>query len=117
MRKIFGVCHPQITEWVTAPKYWIGLDDLENEGSFVWGSGRPLSAFFGRDHWADGQPNGTPSGMGTQNDHCVCVGCYDDSSSAKKMWDTVCDRPHHFVCQKSMGKPSVISLKMGCRWW
>ena len=85
----------QITEWVTATKYWIGLDDLENEGSFVWESGRLLSASFGRDHWADNQPNGTPSDAATLDDHCICVGCF-----GPKMWDTVCENAHRFVCQK-----------------
>ena len=97
----------QITELVTATKYWIGLDDLENEGSFVWESGRLLSASFGRDHWADNQPNGTPSDAATLDDHCICVGCFGPKCGIRcaKMLTASSAKSYHLVsyhCRSSL---------------
>ena len=37
--------------------FWIGLNDIVSEGTFVWESGRELSADVSK-HWKPGEPNG-----------------------------------------------------------
>ena len=87
----------QITSWLSEKHYskrhyWIGLNDLENENSFVWESGRVLSDEV-KNHWANDQPN-------NQDDRDHCVQVYKNGSDRSEMWDTVCDKVLASVCQK-----------------
>ena len=78
----------QITQWITSPEiYFIGLHDLDNEGDFVWESGRQLAAEVAA-HWRSGQPDNH-----LLNDHCVVV-------REGEMYDYPCDNYLKFVCQK-----------------
>merc|ERR1712027_271454 len=71
----------------------IGLTDLDFEGEFVWGSGRPLSRDVAA-FWKEGQPN-NHYGL----EHCTCI-------VKGVMMDRICEdpspkdpEPHGFVCQ------------------
>ena len=105
------VCGLQITSWLNEMHYserhsWVGLDDLQNENSFVWQSGRDLSDEV-KSHWGDDQPNN----LGSQD----CVQIYKDEhdDDTIAMFDVECDRTIASVCQKRPpGKErEIISFK------
>ena len=83
----------QITQWANTTQYFIALTDLENEGTFVWDSGRPLSA-EGASHWMTGQPN---SGGGFVDEDCVDVGHSDGS-----IRDQRCTTKRKSICQRKL---------------
>ncbi|XP_035692613.1 perlucin-like protein [Branchiostoma floridae] len=66
---------------------WIGLDDISNEGTFMYNDGSPLGAFT---KWAPGEPN---DGAGDQD----CVHLWPLAGMA---WDdTICTKGKLFVCE------------------
>ncbi|CAH1275230.1 SVEP1 [Branchiostoma lanceolatum] len=66
---------------------WIGLDDIINEGIFMYNDGSPIGAFT---KWAYGEPN---DGTGTQD----CVHLWP---LAGMTWDdTICSKEKLFVCE------------------
>ena len=91
MQHIYNILF-QITQWANTPDYYfVGLTDLDIEGTFVWGSGRQLSADVAA-HWKSGQPNNYKG-----NDHCVNV-------RNSEMWDVPCNNTYRFVCQKRLNQ-------------
>ena len=88
----------QITPWVSVSEYWIGLNDLETEMSFVWESGRSLSDDI-KTHWEEDQPNNFQG-----EDHCVKI------YNSNEMWDTKCSKPFPSVCQKRTSGEGVEVL-------
>lgn len=66
---------------------WIGFNDIETEGTWVWDGGGPAS-YTG---WRDGEPNNDDGG-----EHC---GAYDVDGSETGWFDTECDRDFRFVCE------------------
>ena len=76
----------QITQKVNSSRYFIGLTDLDNEGTFIWESGRNLTLDVAA-YWRSGQPNGKTK----EN----CVGVKDG-----EMWDIPCKNAMRFICQK-----------------
>ena len=75
---------------------WIGLNDRQNEGTWVWESGSQLSAEVAA-HWGNSEPNNY------QGEDCVVVSTH----SGLKMHDSDCSSPNFwtfgtigFVCQK-----------------
>ena len=89
----------QITQWVnTSSYYFIGLTDLNVEGTFVWGSGRPLSVDVAA-HWKSGEPNNHNG-----NQHCVHVDDFE-------MWDVKCHSTYRFVCQKRLNQGMHIQTQ------
>ena len=109
----------QIAQWISEVKgpqsvTLIGLTDLETEGKFVWGSGRPLSEDVAA-FWKPGQPN-NHYGL----EHCTCI-------VNGVMMDRICEtpspkdpQPHGFVCQKRINagiyakKILVLNLNNFC---
>ena len=67
---------------------WIGLSDLDTEGTFIWESGTELSGDVAR-HWYSGEPNNADG-----NENCVTVGHSDGS-----MNDMPCQAEVKFICQ------------------
>ncbi|XP_019628227.1 PREDICTED: sushi, von Willebrand factor type A, EGF and pentraxin domain-containing protein 1-like [Branchiostoma belcheri] len=66
---------------------WIGLDDIINEGTFVYSDGSPLGAFS---KWATGEPNDAVG-----NNDCVHLW-----PLAGMTWaDTICTKEKRFVCE------------------
>ena len=69
--------------WVT--EWWIGLNDLEEEGVYVWSDGTPL----GYEAWNDGEPNNS----GEED-------CTHFASWASGLWNDIpCDRNHAYLCE------------------
>lgn len=67
-------------------RWWIGLDDRAEEGSFRWpGGGAP-----GYTNWHDGEPDNS-----TCNQDCAVI----DTDRDGDWFDTHCGQPLPFVCQ------------------
>lgn len=75
----------QIQSTGVAGEYWIGLNDIGNEGNYVWADSAPATWF----NWADGQPNNS----GEQD----CTRILPDG----KWNDTPCDFQFGYVCRFS----------------
>ena len=83
----------QISIWAGGDGvYWSGLTDRENEGDFVWGSGRQLSGDLS-DNWAPGQPDNF------NNEDCATAQ-FSAGSPSTLLNDLSCDREQNFICQK-----------------
>ncbi|XP_078613330.1 uncharacterized protein LOC144883016 [Branchiostoma floridae x Branchiostoma japonicum] len=71
----------------TTVDIWIGLDDISNEGTFMYNDGSPLGAFT---KWAPGEPNDS---VGNQD----CVHLWPLAGMA---WDdTICTKGKVFMCE------------------
>ena len=82
----------QLNNWIKGnDKLWIGLSDKIQEGTFIWESGRQLSAEIAA-HWFPGEPNG---GV---NEDCAVV------HKARTIIDIPCSKKYAFVCQKFEGE-------------
>ena len=75
--------------WVVSP--WIGLTDRQNEGTWVWESGRLLTYRLAP-HWKSGQPDN----WGREN--CVYI-----NIDVMGMVDISCEERKFFICQKRSG--------------
>merc|ERR1712227_477491 len=68
---------------------WFGLNDVSNEGTFVWADDAALDPAF--TNWANNQPDNNGNGQ-----HCVAL-------RADGLWnDAVCGGDKQFVCQKTI---------------
>ena len=68
--------------------YWIGLNDMNSEGSYVWDSGMGISFT----NWATGEPNNI------NNEDCAHM--YNDSFSTFGQWnDHVCSTLSSYICE------------------
>ncbi|KAF0296472.1 Low affinity immunoglobulin epsilon Fc receptor [Amphibalanus amphitrite] len=75
-----------ITNYLRASDAWIGLNDLEDDGHYVWTDGTPYQYV----HWAPGQPNDL-----LDQD---CVSVLEDGSG---QWDdNHCKYTKLFICEK-----------------
>lgn len=77
---------------------WLGLNDNESEGTYVWSSGEP----FAYDHWASGQPNG-----GSEN--CVLFVHSGWPDSPLDWGDYTCDglgTMFNYVCEVAGATPA-----------
>ena len=91
----------QVIEWVsndvaetTQKKFWIGLCDKVNEGTFVWESGQQLTDEIYH-HFGYSEPDNY------QDEDCVLVR-WDGSSWV--MSDQKCQQRIFSVCQRRPGK-------------
>ena len=90
----------QLNDWIKGnAEFWIGLSDRKQEGTFVWESGRQLSAEIAA-HWGPSQPNNVGG-----NEDCTVV------TEAKTLYDYPCTRMYAFVCQKLEGESRTHEQK------
>ena len=90
----------QLTNWIDSPvSFRIGLTDRKVEGTFVWHSGRHLSAEVA-EHWKNGvgKVSREPNNWGDED--CVAV-------RNSNMYDVKCSKGYGFVCQKRSGTRSL----------
>ncbi|XP_035685287.1 uncharacterized protein LOC118421889 [Branchiostoma floridae] len=81
-------------------RVWIGLNDIENEGSFVWEDGSPLGEFSA---WIPGQPNNK------KNDDCVKI--RPNTGSIPNQWnDWPCTKADGYVCQKLLSSLPQVEV-------
>jgi len=81
-----------INQWLAnqGMKLWIGATDKENEGTFVWTNGNPVTE--AEAHWLGGRLSGKPW------QDCVAV----NTGGLSGKWNDIrCDRRLPFVCQRS----------------
>lgn len=70
--------------------WWIGLDDLAEEGTFVWTDGTPLDYT----RWASGEPNDS------NGEDCVHLTAW-----AGGAWnDLACDRKNPYICKETASR-------------
>ncbi|XP_071490938.1 perlucin-like protein [Diadema antillarum] len=73
------------------PSVWTGLNDLSNEGTYVWdGFGGSLSKYSSL--WDGGQPDNHNSGWFSSGEDCV-------EFNGRKLNDLECDYDRPFVCE------------------
>ncbi|XP_078572995.1 alpha-N-acetylgalactosamine-specific lectin-like [Branchiostoma floridae x Branchiostoma japonicum] len=76
-------------------RFWFGLHDQREEGSFEWVDGSALGTYSS---WGPGQPDNYGG-----NEDCVV---YIAASSRKDKWgDYLCDVLIRFICQIVPGRP------------
>ena len=79
---------------------WIGIDDLNHEGFFVYSSNQTELEF---ENWLPGQPNN----QGRHGENCVD---FRPSWSRTGQWmDSDCNMPHNSICQVVVNDTSLDS--------
>ena len=63
---------------------WIGINDIVEEGAFVYGSNGAQITWT---NWGQSQPDGE------EHENCVCL-------NEGKWWDLNCDYSKPFVCER-----------------
>ena len=88
LSNVISVIYPKQVMSFSNANYWIGLTDMQAEGTYVWNSGQPLSAEVAS-HWATTEPDDA------NDQDCIKIwrGALNDMScrlSSKEI----------FICQK-----------------
>ena len=81
--------------------YWVGLNDIAQEGTWVWSDGTPNDY----QNWAPSEPNDYLS-----NEDCVrTIGGLIPN---QKFNDAPCANPNRFVCQKPHYATTSFEIKL-----
>ncbi|XP_060571970.1 perlucin-like protein isoform X2 [Ruditapes philippinarum] len=99
--KLFGAMLVEVDSWdeqnyisekarILGDYFWIGLTDKLIEGEYMWTTSQQLVTFS---NWGPGEPNGH------DHENCVLI----DSPNDYRWADVRCDRPEHYICEKSGG--------------
>ncbi|CAL8126077.1 unnamed protein product [Orchesella dallaii] len=101
-------------------RYWIGLNDLDKEGTWMWtGKNRTLDYDF----WYPKQPdhNNNPLSNGKYNtigEHCVVFWYptfYTKSDTEFPTWnDEPCDNKHYAICDEPLLKIKTTKFGREC---
>ena len=100
--EVFNFAKAQQNKFWTEDRFWIGLNDKNQENRFVYESNAKQAGFT---RWSQGQPDNY------NDEDCVEIWHGNEWNDAK------CDSKFPFVCQKSMTgvvSPSPPSLKLFC---
>ncbi|MED6259464.1 hypothetical protein ATANTOWER_023388, partial [Ataeniobius toweri] len=68
---------------------WIGLTDLETEGTWKWVDGSPLATSY----WSDGEPNGKTT------ENCGNIKTF---TQARSWNDELCSHSLNWICEKRL---------------
>lgn len=71
--------------------YWIGGNDIAEEGVYEWSSGEP----WGYEAWESGEPTDDGGDRGED-----CIDIYDDASAGPLFGDNPCDSSAAYVCER-----------------
>ena len=75
---------------------WIGFNDRDEEGHFLWSDGTPPKDQF----WAEGEPDNTIYADGEDEDCAYIHGSGYPTKSKRSRWgDHRCSEKHAFVCK------------------
>ena len=80
----FGIVNKLVPEFDDDRGVWLGLNDKEKEGVFVWSD--ETTPIF--DQWQSDEPNGG------NRENCACIG-----SQTKLYYDIVCSSLLHYICK------------------
>ncbi|XP_038581184.1 C-type lectin domain family 4 member E-like [Micropterus salmoides] len=78
-------------------KFWIGLTDSKEEGTWLWADGSPLNtslSFWSSiepDNWTEEDPDG---------EDCARMGEKSGAHDLKCWFDKSCKKPHRSICEK-----------------
>lgn len=67
---------------------WLGVNDLQTEGAYLYDDGTRVSYFQWRKHFLSSQPDGG------RRENCVAM-----SSDDGDWWDHYCDRAMNYLCE------------------
>lgn len=67
---------------------WLGINDLQTEGAYLYDDGTQVSYFQWRKHFLSSQPDGG------RRENCVAM-----SSDDGDWWDHYCDRALNYLCE------------------
>uniref|UniRef100_A0A674MC19 C-type lectin domain containing 11A n=1 Tax=Takifugu rubripes TaxID=31033 RepID=A0A674MC19_TAKRU len=67
---------------------WLGINDLQTEGAYLYDDGTQVSYFQWRKHFLSGQPDGG------RRENCVAMASDDGD-----WWDHYCDRAMNYLCE------------------
>lgn len=85
---------PLLSNLFCTQSVWIGGNDLQNEGTFIWSkSGQAINW----DNWSRGNPDDTNS-----NEDCI-----EFYTFSGKWNDKLCDRGIQFICEKDINQNIV----------
>ncbi|XP_078693730.1 uncharacterized protein LOC144923229 isoform X2 [Branchiostoma floridae x Branchiostoma belcheri] len=88
--------------------YWIGLSDVQEEGTFVWSDGTELTA-SGYTHWSQGKPDNAEVERGED--------CVEIRQDMNYTWNDVeCGKKRRFVCEKGHEQLYTTPGPHDCAW-
>ena len=79
------------TEFGASKNVWIGLDDIQEDGKFVWADGREMTATETSQLFLSTQPDGGTS------ENCVVIYWFQNV-----LHDVGCSPDYHFICELSI---------------
>uniref|UniRef100_A0A673H957 C-type lectin domain-containing protein n=1 Tax=Sinocyclocheilus rhinocerous TaxID=307959 RepID=A0A673H957_9TELE len=85
---------------VQASSSWVGLNDIDREGTFVWSDG--TQADF--QPWETNQPDNWQN-----NEDCVHIRGTEHQDTGK-LNDLPCSSTYPFICQKASGRSACLCL-------
>uniref|UniRef100_A0AAY4DQF9 Si:ch211-133n4.11 n=1 Tax=Denticeps clupeoides TaxID=299321 RepID=A0AAY4DQF9_9TELE len=80
----------------TSESHWIGLNDLEAEGTWVWMDNRPLQEFWFERQYGENEPDNSVE-ESLFGEDCVCLG--EDNIPTNVWFDVYCYKKKRFVCE------------------
>ncbi|KAM6974547.1 C-type lectin domain family 4 member E-like, partial [Tautogolabrus adspersus] len=89
----------RLREKMTEPedKFWIGLTDSVNEGSWLWADRSPLNSSLV--FWSGNEPDNF-EGDNPDGEDCVRMGEKGGAVDLKSWFDKPCEIPHKYICEK-----------------
>ncbi|KAM6974371.1 galactose-specific lectin nattectin-like [Tautogolabrus adspersus] len=78
-------------------KFWIGLTDTVNEGTWLWTDRSPLNSSLV--FWSGKEPDNW-TGDNSEGEDCVRMGQKGGAVDLKSWFDRSCLIPHKYICEK-----------------
>ncbi|HEY1100222.1 MAG TPA: C-type lectin domain-containing protein, partial [Myxococcota bacterium] len=74
--------------------FWIGLDDIDDEGTYVWSDGRTWQVGDDEpyERFAGGEPNNYPSAQAVPGEDCI-------HTTGDRWNDNVCEAGFSVICE------------------
>ncbi|XP_041665602.1 hepatic lectin-like [Cheilinus undulatus] len=86
-------------------RFWIGLTDMQREGTWMWADGSPLDKNL--TFWSKGEPD---NWTGSDGEDCARMGEKGGAEENKSWFDKSCRLPHKYICEKPAEKGKLKCL-------